>query len=308
MEINLIRTMTFINIILPFILAPLMLGIINRTKAFFAGRNGPPLLQLYYDLFKLLRKGTVYSITSTWVFQAVPLITLAAISCAVVLLPGGTINSPLGFTGDLILMIYLLGTARFFTVLGALDTGSSLEGMGASREVQFAVFAEPAFILSLAALAFNAKSFSLSDMFGSINFNLWIHSSPVLILVIVTLMLVLLTENSRVPVDDPGTHLELTMIHEVMVLDYSGPNLGLILYGAAIKLWLFSAMIVAIALPVNSGNLLLDRLVFIGGMFALSVVIGVVESVMARFRLLKIPQILIGTSALSLLALILLLR
>ncbi|OGV52260.1 MAG: hydrogenase [Lentisphaerae bacterium GWF2_44_16] len=297
-----------INIILPFVLAPFLFGVINRTKAFFAGRRGQPLLQLYYDLFKLFRKGSVYSVTTTWIFRIAPFAVFSSIVCVILIMPCGALVSPIGFRGDILLFIYFLAMARFFTVAAALDTGSSFEGMGASREVQFAALTEPAFILCMAALACETHSFSLSTIFSRLSFASWSGEGAVLLLVAVSLMIVLLAENSRVPVDDPNTHLELTMIHEVMVLDYSGPDLGFILYGAALKLWIIGSLVVGVALPVNTGNFFLDRFIFLGGMVLLAVIIGIIESVMARFRFLKIPQVLILASALSILALILQVR
>jgi formate hydrogenlyase subunit 4 len=201
-------------------------------------------------------------------------------------------------------LIYLLGLARFATVLAALDTGSSFEGMGASREVQFAVFAEPAFFLALAALARKTGALSLAGMFGSLTPAAWLTAAPILALVTASLFLVFLAENSRVPVDDPNTHLELTMIHEVMVLDHSGPELAFILYGAALKLWVLGSLIACAILPRHSGSWLVDSGAFTLAMFALAAAVGAVESVMARLRLLAVPYLLLAASVFSILALI----
>ena len=284
-------------------LSPLLLGVINRVKAGFGGRKGPPLFQLYRDLFKLLNKTPVYSRTTTWLFRAGPVVGLAAMLCALALLPFGGRPSFLSFEGDLILLAYLMGLARFATVLAALDTGSSFEGMGASREVQFAVFAEPAFFLALAALARGGGGLSLSGIFSNLTPAAWLTASPVLILVTASLFIVFLAENSRVPVDDPNTHLELTMIHEVMVLDHSGPDLAFILYGAALKLWVFGALIACVILPRHSGSWLVDSGAFILAMFAIAAVVGVVESIMGRLRLIKVPYLLMTALTFSILAL-----
>lgn len=289
-------------------LCPLLLGVINRVKAFFAGRKGPPLLQLYYDLFKLLRKGVVYSRTTSWVFQWGPTVGLSAVVMALALTPLGGLGAPLGFAGDIILFAYLLGLMRFFTVLAALDTGSAFEGMGASREVQFSALAEPALILALVALVRETGTLSLSEVYAHLTSTAWIHAGPMLVLVAGAMLVVLLAENARIPVDDPNTHLELTMIHEVMVLDHSGPDLAFILYGAAIKLWVFAALLSGVVLPVRSGTWWIDALVGVGGVLAIGVVVGVIESVMARLRLLRVPQLLVGASALSALAVILVLK
>ncbi len=289
-------------------LAPLLLGVINRTKAFFGGRTGQPLLQAYYDLAKLLQKGAVYSRTTTWVFRAGPVVGLACVLVATVLVPFGGASALVSFHGDLLLFIYLLGVMRFFTVIAALDTGSSFEGMGASREVQFSALAEPALLLALAAVARQTGTLSLSGMLGSTGAAAWPQAGIALALVAGALLVVLLAENARIPVDDPNTHLELTMIHEVMVLDHSGPDLAFIQYGAALKLWLLGAVLVGIVLPTRTGNPWLDHGVAVAGMVALAAVVGAIESVMARLRLVRVPQLLVAAGVLATLALILVLR
>jgi formate hydrogenlyase subunit 4 len=197
---------------------------------------------------------------------------------------------------------------RFFTVIAALDTGSSFEGMGASREVQFSALAEPALFLALVAVARRTGSISLSGMFENISVNVWQTAGLSLALVAAALLVVLLCENARIPVDDPNTHLELTMIHEVMVLDHGGPDLAFIVYGAALKLWVLGALLIGIVVPMHSGNAWIDIAVSIGGMLALGAVIGIIESTMARLRLVRVPQLLVGAGVLATLALILVLR
>jgi formate hydrogenlyase subunit 4 len=286
------------------ILAPLLPGIINRVKAFFGGRRGQPALQLYFDLYKLLRKTPVYSRTATWVFRAGPVTGVCALLAALLVLPFAGRPSFLAFEGDFIFLLYLLGLARFATVLAALDTGSAFEGMGASREVQFAVFAEPAFLLGLASLARVGGQASLSGMFGALTPETWRVAAPVLALLTAAFFIVLLAENSRVPADDPNTHLELTMIHEVMVLDHSGPDLAYILYGAALKLWLFAALIASMVLPRRTGSWAADSALFLLAVLGVAVAVGVVESILARLRLTKVPYLLITAFAFSALALI----
>lgn len=296
------------NIVLGLLLAPLLLGIINRTKAAFAGRQGSPLLQAYYDLWKLLGKGAVYSRTTTWIFRSAPSLVLAAVLTAMLVVPVACGPAALSFQGDLILMAYSLGLARFFTVIAALDTGSSFEGMGASREVQFSALAEPAMIVGLATVAMATGSFSIGPALSGITASLWVATGPALALVVVALFVVMLVENSRIPFDDPNTHLELTMIHEVMVLDYSGPDLGFVLYAASLKLWLFASLIVNICIAAAGLDALPAAGAFVTGMLAVAILVGIVESVMARVRLLKVPQLLIGASALSILAFALVMR
>ncbi|MBI2922676.1 MAG: NADH-quinone oxidoreductase subunit H [Planctomycetes bacterium] len=293
---------------LAILFAPLLLGVVNRVKAWVGGRRGPPVLQAYWDLAKLLRKGAVYSRSTTWIFRAGPIVGVCAALVATALLPVGDTPALMGFPGDLILLAYVFGLARFFTVLAALDTGSSFEGMGASREVQFSALAEPALLLALAAVARNTGSTSLTGMMQGISVHAWTTAGPALALVSAALLLVFLAENARIPVDDPATHLELTMIHEVMVLDHGGPDFAFVLYGAALKLWVLGALLVGIAVPVRSGDPWIDAAGFAAGMLALAVVVGAVESSMARLKLLRVPQLLAGAAALSALALILVLR
>ena len=285
------------------------MGIIHRTKAFFAGRRGPPLAQLYYDLFKLLHKGAVYSRTTTWIFVAGPVVALAAALVALAIVPLGGIPGLLAFPGDLVLLAYLLGLMRFVTVLAALDTGSAFEGMGASREVFFSCLAEPALLLGLAALAVPARSIGLTGLIGAIHATVTIGGAgPVLLLVAASLLAVFLTENARIPIDDPNTHLELTMIHEVMVLDHGGADLAMIQYGAAVKLWILGSLLVGIIVPVRTGIWPIDLLAGLTGMAMLAVVTGVIELTMARLKLLRVPEFLVAASVLSILALVLVLR
>jgi formate hydrogenlyase subunit 4 len=213
-----------VHVLLAFTMPPLLLGVIARTKAVFAGRAGPPVLQPYYDLIKLLRKGSVFSTTTTWVFQAGPVVGLVTACLAVLMVPLVHATTPVSFTGDLILLAYLFGLGRFFTTAAALDTGSAFEGMGAAREVTFSCLAEPALFLGLLVLARLSGSLSLATMLGGPLGPYWLTAGASLALVLLSWFIVLLAENCRIPFDDPNTHLELTMIHEVMVLDHSGPS------------------------------------------------------------------------------------
>ena len=272
------------------LLSPLLLGLITKTKALIAGRKGPPVLQLYRDLAKLGRKDQVRSRTTTYVFLAGPVAALAMPAVAALLLPMGSGRAPLGFAGDLIAFAYLLAMARFLLVLSALDTGSSFEGMGAAREVAYSALAEPALFLGLAALATFTSSLSLGPMLSAAGQG-WGGASGPLTLVLAAWALVFLVEGSRIPFDDPDTHLELTMIHEVMVLDHSGPPLGLLLYGASVKLFVLGTLLVKLCLP-TTGRWWLDWPLFFGGLGLLAVAVGLVESTMARLRLNRVPQLL----------------
>ena len=298
----------FMHAIMILILPPLMLGVITKTKAAFAGRVGAPLLQPYYDLIKLFRKGSVFSRTTTWVFRAGPVVGVATALLAAALIPIGGRSAFVAFDGDFLVLAYLLSLARFFTMAAALDTGSAFEGMGAAREATYACLAEPAFVLGLLAIARASGSLSLSTMLGSSMPLAWTRAGASFVLVAVALFIVLLAENSRIPVDDPNTHLELTMIHEVMVLDHGGPALGLILYGASVKLFVFAAVIARLIVPVGIGPPWALWGIAVAAVLAIAIVIGVVESTMARLRLTHIPSLLVAACLLSVFGLVLLAR
>lgn len=289
------------------VVAPAVPGVAVKTKSLLTGRRGPPVLQLYADLAKLLRKGSVYSRTTTLIFRAGPVVALASLMVAALFLPLDGREAPARFAGDLVAFAGLLALGRLALVLAGLDTGSSFEGLGASREVTIASFAEPTLFLCFIALVLAAGDVSLSGMLGTPLAAAWTRAGvgASLSLVGVSLFVLLLAENSRVPVDDPATHLELTMIHEVMVLDHGGRDLALILYGSALKLALFGVLVVSVLVPraAFSGPVALALL--FGGLGVVAVAVGVVESVMARLRLIRVPQLLVGAAALALVATIL---
>lgn len=288
-------------------LCPLLSGIINKVKAFFAGRKGPPLFQLYCDMAKLLRKESIYSSTSGGLVRLAPICSLAALFSAMLFLPYALCNSPLAFGGDVLLFLYLLGFARIATVLGALDTGSGFGGMGASREVQFSALAEVVLLAIAVFFVMLTGSISLSGMLNSMGTAAWAVSGTSLLLAAGAIFIVMLSETCRVPFDDPETHLELTMIHEAMILDNGGPDLALIHYGAALKLWLLASFFATAILPAGHFVGLTGAAVYFGVIFLTAAAIGVVESVMARFRFLKVPQMLMTALCLAVIAIVLML-
>jgi formate hydrogenlyase subunit 4 len=288
------------------LLPPLMPGLIAKVKARMAGRTGPPVLQLYYDLAKLARKEAVFSRTTTWIFLAGPVGTVAAILVASLMVPFGHTPTPVSFEGDVILFAYLLGLARFLTVLSAMDTGSAFEGMGAAREVSFSALAEPALFFGFAALAKATGTLSLTPMLHAHGMGTATHLSGPLILILAGWSIVYLAENARIPVDDPNTHLELTMIHEVMVLDHSGRPFALVLYGASLKLVVLGALLVDLLLP-RLAHGWMNWLAFLGALGLLSAAVGLVESTTARFRMTKVPQFLLAGVMASAFAFLLLL-
>ena len=294
----------FLSPLCALLLAPLLPGLINRTKALVAGRRGPPLLQPYRDALKSLRRGAVYGVATSPLFRLGPVVNLAALAASLLVLPFAGIGAPVGFAGDLIVLAGLLALGRFATMLAALDTGSSFEGMGASREAHFAALAEPALLLALATLVRVTGAVSLTPIYAAIGIATWAHTLPTLALVALTFVVLELVENSRIPVDDPNTHLELTMIHEVMVLDHSGPDLAFIQYAAALKLWVLGALFVGLVVPLHGGSLWLDGAAALLGMAGLAVGIGMVEAAMARYRLVHVPQFIVGAATLSAVAFI----
>jgi formate hydrogenlyase subunit 4 len=285
---------TVVHIALLLAVPPLLVGVIARTKAWFAGRSGPPLLQPYYDLARLLRKGAVYSPTTTWLFRAGPLVALASLLVAGLIVPLVSDRAPLGFVGDVVLFAYLLALARFFTMAAALDTGSSFEGLGASREAAFAALAEPTLFLVLAIACLPSRSPSFEHAWRALPLASATLGHAPFLAAGVALMAVYLAENSRMPVDDPNTHLELTMIHEVMVLDHSGPDLAFIQYGSALKLFVLGAVLVRLVLPWAPQDPWRGVAWILAGQLALALTVGTVESIMARLRLPRVPQFLIG--------------
>ncbi len=279
------------------LLAPLLPGIINKVKAWVAGRRGPPVLQLYYDLAKLWRKGVVLSTAVSPGHIAGPAIAWVALVGAALLLPSGTAGAPLAFRGDALLFVYLLALARFCMASAALDTGSAFEGMGAAREVSYAVLAEAAIITALLALAVQTNSVSLTTMLAP-------SAGTGAALLAAGLFAVLLAENCRVPFDDPNTHLELTMIHEVMVLDHSGPPLAAILHGAALKLLLFSVLLAEAVLPIGILPPLAATVALAGSVLVITVGVGFVESLLARLAFRRVPLLLTTAFLLCLFALL----
>ncbi len=283
------------------ILSPfLFTGLINKVKAIWAGRKGAPVLQPYYDFFKLLKKGEVISRTTSFVFRIAPSINAASVFLALFIIPIPFLGSVIKFPGDFILFVYILGFAKFFTVCAALDTGSSFEGMGASREVTFSSIVEPAFFIILGSLALITGQLSFESIFAAINTSTG-YTILIKLLFVVSLFIMLLTEGSRVPVDDPNTHLELTMIHEVMILDYSGPDLAFILYSSGLKMVLFSMLIANLLIP-PSINLIVALGLFLGIIALIFISVAIVESLIARSRMSHVPQFIFLMTALSITA------
>ncbi len=274
-----------------------VVGLVNRTKARWAGRKGPRLLQSLSDLRRLLRKRPVYSRVTTVLFVAGPLVLLASTLVAGLVAPLLGAFAPLAFRYDFVVFAYLWGLGRLALMLAALDTGSSFEGMGASREATFSALVEPALFLALGTLAAATGQASFSSLlhvgFGSV------AQAVVSAGVLVTLVILLQVEAARVPVDDPTTHLELTMIHEVMILDHAGPDLAAVQYAAAVKLTVCAALIAGMLNPLGPADGPgLVAAVNLALTLAVAVGVGLVESLVARLKLQVIPQyVLVGAAS-----------
>ncbi len=304
-------SLVVVQLILLLALAPCIVGVIRKVKARLQCRRGASLFQPYADLVKLFRKQAVISSSTSWIFLAAPYIVFASTVAAGLLMPVFLSRTPLNFAGNIIALVYLLALGTFFLILAGLDAGSAFGGMGSSREAVIATLAEPAMMLSILAIALTAGSTNLSTI---------VHQSALLegvalappahLMALAALFIVTLAETGRVPVDNPATHLELTMIHEAMVLEYSGRYLALMEWAAGIKLLVFLTLIVnvfapwGIATSVTPSALAMGIIVYVTKVAGLAVVIGVIESMFAKLRLFRVPELLGAAFILALLALV----
>jgi formate hydrogenlyase subunit 4 len=280
--------------------APLFAGVIFKVKAFFGGRRGSPLLINYFTLIKLFKKGSVISTSTTFIFRLGPIVSLAAAATVLLFMPIGGHAPVISFDGDVVFVLYLLGLARFFTIAAAMDTASPFEGMGAAREAYFPIICEASMFMILILFYRLSGGLTLAAYFsGGQPSGFWQTAGSPLLFVVIAFFIILLTENARVPVDDPATHLELTMIHEVMVLDHSGPDFGLIEMGAFLKLFFYASMVARLILPFELGHPALNLGVFSLGLLLVYVAIGVTESIMARFRMDRVPKFVLTSFALA---------
>lgn len=276
------------------LITPLLPAVIKKVKACFAGQQGPPLLINYYTMAKLFKKGSVYSTSTTFVFRMGPVVGCATSLMMLLFFPMAGVAPLFSFHGDVLLLFYLMGLGRFFTILAALDTASPFEGMGAAREAFFSILAEATIFCILVLFFRLTGSLSFADFFSSSHpISLAGEHGALLILVIVALYMIMLTENSRVPVDDPATHLELTMIHEVMILDHSGPDLAIIELGAWFKLLFYSGFLAMLLNPFQLQNTWLSGLLFYAVVTFIYITIGTVESITARYKMNLVPKFIL---------------
>ncbi len=281
-------------------------GVILRTKSIASGRKGPGILQPVRDIIVLMRKGSVFSTTSGIIFQIAPVVTLSSIFCAALLIPFANQNSLISFDGDFVFFSYLLALGKFFMIIAALDTGSSFEGMGANREAFFSMLLEPAFFILMGTFAMLTGYTSFTEIFSHFYIS---GSQYVLIYGILGFYLLLqiaLIENSRLPVDDPKTHLELTMIHEVMILDNSGFDKALIHIGTYLKFAIYGTLIFNVIVPAG-WNIFLQIGLFLAIQVLFALIIGLTESFRARNKMNKNPKFILTLSFIALLAFVIIL-
>jgi len=287
--------------------APLLLGTLRTLKARLVGRRGPAPWQPFVDLRKLLGKTPVVSETTSWIFRATPYVLAGAMLVAALAAPVLTSRPPLAFAGIILLMsLFLLGT--FFQALAGLDAGSAFGGMGSSREVAVAALAEPTVILAVFALALRANTTNLGAIVERVSAEPLLAINPAHLLAFVAFFIVMLAETGRLPVDNPATHLELTMIHEAMVLEYSARHLALVEWASAMKLFVFLTLLANLFFPwgvpadLTPPALLLGLLALGGKLAVLVVALAVLETVIAKLRLFRVPELLAGSFALGVLS------
>lgn len=288
--------------------APLLKTAIKKMKARLQNRRGPPLLQGYYDLAKLLRKEPVRSETASWIFVAGPRVYFAAALAATTLVPVLVAAAPLEMAGGILLLVGTLALGRFALATAALDTGSPFGGMGASRDMTIAALAEPALMLGLFTSALAAGSLNLGGLVRSVlQHGVTFHPSD--LLASAGLFIIVIAETGRIPVDNPATHLELTMIHEAMVLEYAGPDLALVEWASAVKELLYLTLLVDVFVPagiatsIAPGAIVLALLAWAGKVFLLAVAVTITESTNAKLRLFRVPELVSISLGLSFLAL-----
>lgn len=288
------------SIIIILLLAPLFAGIVNKFKAIFTGRVGAPFYQPYFELLRLYKKETINASGASFISRVSPVINFVFVIIAAIILPVMFLKPIISFQGDIILFAYILGTARFFQIMGAMDIGSSFEGMGAAREALFALFAEPIFFFSFGSIAFISGYYSFYDVFTNIKLES-VYYIIFIVICSISVFMLAVTECSRMPIDDPNTHLELTMIHEVMILDNSGFDLFLYQYGSYIKLLVYTILEISLFYPFGSFSPVLQTVIFLGGFIFLSAFLALIETITSRYKLKNIPLYLLFTTAIGLL-------
>ncbi|MGE5383803.1 MAG: respiratory chain complex I subunit 1 family protein [Omnitrophica WOR_2 bacterium] len=287
-----------VSLVLIILTSFFFMGIVVKTKSLASGRKGPGVLQSMKDIIRLWKKGSVYSKTTSFIFQIAPTAYLASVIVAILMIPHGTNPGLISFNFDFVMFAYVLAFGKFLIIISALDTGSSFEGMGASREALFSMLVEPAFFILMGSFALYTGHNSFDSIFSTLNYGSYI-SYMLGALASFVFVIIAMIENSRMPVDDPKTHLELTMVHEVMVLDNSGFDLGLIQYTTNLKFAMYGAIISNFFIGALPLVISIPLFLLIQGVFA--VVVGSIESFSARFRMGHNPEFIFILTSVSLL-------
>jgi formate hydrogenlyase subunit 4 len=295
-----------VQMALVLLLAPLLTGLVRKVKARLQRRRGPPLVQPYRDLRRLLSKEVVLANNASWLFRVAPYLVFAVTWVAASLVPTFATGLIFSWSGDLIVIIALLGSARFMQALAAMDIGTSFGGIGASREMMIASLAEPAMLMIVLSVAIIAGSTQLSTIAAYMASSL-VGLRVSLALALVAFVTVALAENARIPVDNPATHLELTMVHEAMVLEYSGRHLAMIDLAASLKLLLYVSAIACIFVPIGLADGYVTGLAgWLAKLAVAGVMLGVFELSIAKMRVFRVPNFLGAALMLGLLGVLLL--
>ncbi|WP_368294511.1 respiratory chain complex I subunit 1 family protein [Dehalobacter sp. TBBPA1] len=291
-------TYILIQLIVTLLAAPLVSGLIKKVKALTQKRKGAPVLQMYFDLYKLLQKTSVVSEVSSWIYKVAPYIVFATALTAALLVPVSTKIVPVLIPGDFIMLVSILALGRFFMMAAALDTGSTFGGMGSSREAMISSLIEPSILVTLFTVGLLSGSTSLPRIMQTVQVTGFPLAHPVYMMVGLALLIVIIAETSRIPVDDPSTHLELTMVHEAMILEYSGRHLALLEYGAAVKQLVFITLFVNLFIPhdqlipfMGFGAVILSLLLYLLKVALMALVIALIEVNTVKFKLFSIPNL-----------------
>ncbi|MBW6470051.1 MAG: NADH-quinone oxidoreductase subunit H [Methanosarcinaceae archaeon] len=309
--------MMVVQILFIIVFAPLISGIIKKTKAVFQLRKGPGVFQPYYDLEKLFRKESVVSHNASWIFHATPIVSFVSIAAASLLIPLYARYLPLGFAGDIVAVIYLFALSRFFVVLAGLDTASAFGGMGSSREMFVSALVEPAMMLSIFAVAVSAGSTSLVQIAQNMSASGASAITPSYLLAFIAFFIIIIAETGRMPVDNPSTHLELTMIHEAMLLEYSGKQLALIELATMMKQLLVYSLFASIFLPwgmwsgqisgtgmVAVSAIVISIILYIAKIAIIGICVAISEIATAKWRMFRLPDLLSTSLILSFLSIV----
>lgn len=287
-----------VQLLVIILIAPFVNGVIKKVKAFTQKRRGAPLLQMYYDLYKLFKKNAVVSETASWIFKAAPYVVFSTAVAAALLVPATTMLAPKGIPGDIILLVYLMALGRFFMTLAGLDTASTFGGMGSSREAMISSLMEPSIMVSLFTAGLVAGTTSINGIMQVTKGMAIPMEQPVFIVIFLAVLIIIIAETSRIPVDDPATHLELTMVHEAMILEYSGRHLALMELGASVKQLVFITLMVNICLPHDQlisitgiAAIIVSLLLYFIKVVFIAVLIAIIEVSTVKFRFFSVPNL-----------------